>query len=83
VGSAVLLDEQEQQITNAQVSLASIDVTDGTWQGYVHGIDPSTLDGREITVALPGGMTGHARVIVDITGASPIIRLVGVGPGPL
>ena len=83
VGSAVLLDENEQQITNAEVSLASINVSDGTWQGYVHGIDASALDGREVTVALPGGTKGHAKVIVDLTGSSPIIRLKGVGPGPL
>jgi hypothetical protein len=83
VGSAVLLDENEEQIACAEVSLASINVSDGTWQGYVHGVDAGLLDGREITVALPGGTKGHARVIVDLTGSSPIIRLKGVGPGLL
>lgn len=83
VGSAVLLDENQHEITSAQVSLATIDVTDGTWQGYAHGIDPSILADREVTVALPGGTTGQARVQVDLTGASPVIRLVGVGRGPL
>ena len=83
VGSAVLLDENEEQIASAEVSLASIDVTDGTWQGYVHGVDADLLEGREITVALPGGTKGHAQVIVDLTGTSPIIRLKGVGRGPL
>lgn len=79
----MLLDEHEQPITNAEVSLASIDVSDGTWQGYVHGVDAELLDGREITVALPGGTKGHAQVIVDLTGQSPVIRLKGVGPGLL
>jgi hypothetical protein len=83
VGSAVLLDEEHEQIAQAEVSLASINVSDGSWQGYVHGIDPAALEGREITVELPGGTTGQARVIVDLTKTPAVIRLVGIGPGPL
>src|SRR5262245_23458841 len=55
VGSAILLDDDEAEITAAQVSLATIDVVNGTWQGYAHGIDASALDGQEITVSLPTG----------------------------
>lgn len=83
MGSAILLDENDQQIAAANVSLASIDVTDGTWQGYAHGVDPAMLEGREITVSLPTGTTGRARVVVDLTGREPVIRLIGVGRGPL
>ena len=83
VGAAVLLDADDSQIGSAQVSLATIDVSDGTWQGYAHGIDPALLEGREITVTLPTGTKGRARVVIDLTGANPVIRLIGIGPGPL
>jgi hypothetical protein len=83
VGSAELLDGDDQHVLSAQVSLASIDVTDGSWQGYAHGIDAADLDGHDVTVSLPNGTTGRARVIVDLTGDTPIIRLKGIGPGPI
>ena len=83
VGSAVLLDADDVQIGSAQVSLATIDVSAGTWQGYAHGIDPALLQGREVIVTLPTGTKGRARVVVDLTAEKPVIRLIGIGPGPL
>ena len=83
VGEALLLDELESELGEAQVSLATIDATTGSWRGYAHGLDASLLDGREVWVRLPGGLSGKARVVLDLTGAEPIVTLVGVGPGPI
>ena len=41
------------------------------------------LDGREVFVELPVGVRGKARVVIDLTGAQPLVRLVGSGPAPV
>lgn len=82
-GSAVLLDEQQREISVAQVSLATTDLVEGGWRGYAYGIDLTAQDGHEIVVELPHGTSGRARVVIDLTADEPIVRLVGLGAGPI
>jgi hypothetical protein len=81
VGSAILLDDRDVEIASANVSLATVNLIDGTWQGYVHGIDASALAGREVMVMLPSGLHARARVVVDIPGERSPVRLVGIDTG--
>jgi hypothetical protein len=84
VGAAVLLDDHNAKLADVQVSLATADATGERWFGSVQGLDGHPeLDGHEVTIELPAGLTGKAKVVIDLTGAEPLIRLIGSGPAPV
>jgi hypothetical protein len=84
VGSAVLLDGHNDKLADVQVSLATADATGERWFGSVQGlVGHPELDGHEVIIELPAGLTGKAKVVIDLTGPEPLIRLIGSGPAPV
>jgi hypothetical protein len=84
VGTAVLLDDHNDKVADVRVSLARADADGDRWFGSVQGLDPELdLDGHDVFVELPVGSKGRAKVVIDLTGAEPLIRLVGTGPAPV
>ena len=84
VGSAVLRNGHNNKVADVQVSLATADATGERWFGSVQGLEGhNELDGREVTIELPAGLTGRAKVVIDLTGPEPLIRLIGNGPAPV
>lgn len=84
VGTAVLLDDHDDKLADVRVSLASADAAGDRWFGSVQGLaEDLKLDGTDVFVELPAGNRGKARVVIDLTGAEPLVRLVGNGPAPI
>jgi len=84
VGTAVLLDDHDAKLADVRVSLASADAAGDRWFGSVQGLaEDLKLDGTDVFVELPAGNRGKARVVIDLTGAEPLVRLVGNGPAPI
>ena len=82
VGVASLLDGNDAKVADVRVTLSAADVDH--WFGTVQGLDESLdLDGRDVVVELPAGVRGRARVVIDLTGEVPIVRLVGTGASPV
>lgn len=85
VGTAVLRGDNDDKLADVRVTLARADVSGDRWFGSVQGLDPTIpdLDGLEVVVELPAGLRGRARVVLDITGDVPLVRLVGMGAAPV
>jgi hypothetical protein len=83
VGAASLLDERDGKRADVRVTLARADVDGERWFGSVQGLEGTDLDGQDVVVELPAGFSGHARVVIDLTGDAPLVRLVGTGPAPV
>ena len=84
VGIAELLDHDDAKLADVRVTLARADAEGEHWFGAVEGLDDHLeLDGQDVIVQLPVGSRGHARVVIDLTGDVPVVRLVGSGPAPV
>jgi hypothetical protein len=85
VGSATLTDEHEGTLAEVTVTLATADALGERWFGSVQGLagNGTAIDGREVVVALPSGISGKARVVIDLTGPEPVVQLVGTGRAPV
>ncbi len=84
VGRVTVLDEQLGPIGTVGATLATTGETGGAWFGLLPtGLAGLVSNGDRVWVQLPNGLQGEARVIVDLTGAEPVIRLRGVGRAPL
>lgn len=81
VGAVTLVAERDpREHPGVEVTLASID---DRWFGTIQrGID-GLADGDLVTLRLPDGLEGTARVIIDLTGPDPHVRLHGMGRSPL
>jgi hypothetical protein len=83
-GAAVLFDEEHTKLADVQVSLATADAAGERWFGSVQGLEGhGELNGTEVVIELPAGLTGKAKVVIDLTGEEPLIRLIGSGPAPV
>jgi hypothetical protein len=69
-----------RQLDGVEVTLAA---ADDRWFGTVQAGGTGLLDGETVVVRLPSGLEGTARVVIDLTGPEPLIRLRGVGRAPL
>jgi hypothetical protein len=84
VGAAVLLDDHNAKLADVQVSLATADAAGERWFGSVQGLEGhGELNGADVVIELPAGLTGKAKVVIDLTGDEPLIRLIGSGPAPV
>ena len=85
VGTATLLDQQDGTQADVRVSLAAADNFGDRWFGTVQGLtgEGLTLDGHEVLVELPAGTRSRARVVIDLTGKEPVVRLIGTGRAPV
>ena len=84
VGAAILLDDHNDKLADVQVSLSTADASGDRWFGSVQGVGAdSGLDGRDVVIQLPAGLTGKAKVVIDLTTDEPLIRLIGSGPAPV
>lgn len=82
VGAASLLDADDSKVADVRVTLSAADVDH--WFGTVQGLDERLqLHGLDVTVELPAGVRGQARLVIDITGDAPLVRLVGTGTSPV
>jgi hypothetical protein len=85
VGSATLLDEGDGTVVDVRVALSTADPFGEKWFASVEGLADvgADFDGRDVLVSLPAGTKARARVVVDITGDEPVIRLVGTSRSPV
>src|SRR5687768_7074617 len=84
VGSATLLDEGDGTVIDVRVSLSTADARGERWFASVEGFDVDLEDnGRDVVVSLPAGTQARARLVVDITGDDPVVRLVGTSRSPV
>jgi len=84
VGSAILFDDHNAKLADVQVSLATADAAGERWFGSVQGFDGhDELNGADVVIELPAGLTGRAKVVIDLTREEPLIRLIGSGPAPV
>ena len=84
VGSATLLDEGDGTVIDVRVSLSTADFLGERWFASVEGLDVDLEDnGRDVVVSLPAGTQARARLVVDITGDEPVVRLVGTSRSPV
>lgn len=85
VGTATLLDQQDGTQADVRVSLAAADNFGERWFGTVQGLtgEGLTLDGHEVIVELPAGTRSRAKVMIDLTGKEPVVRLIGTGRAPV
>lgn len=85
LGSASLLDEGDGTVVDVRVTLSTADPQGEKWfasvQGFA-GVDAGH-DGRDVIVSLPTGTKSRARLVVDITGDEPVVRLVGISRSPV
>jgi hypothetical protein len=78
------LDDHNAKLADVQVSLATADASGERWFGSVQGFDGhDELDGHDVVIELPAGLSGKAKVVIDITGDEPLVRLIGSGPAPV
>jgi hypothetical protein len=81
VGNVTLVPQRDgRERDDIEVTLAA---TDDRWFGTVQGGVVDLLHGDLVVVRLPDGLEGTARVVIDLTGPEPTIRLRGVGRPPL
>ncbi len=81
VGSVTLVAERDsRERANVEVTLAA---TDDRWFGTVQSGVDDLVQGEMVVIRLPDGLEGTARVVIDLTGPEPTIRLRGVGRPPL
>jgi hypothetical protein len=85
VGSATLTDEHDGTLAEVKVTLATADALGEHWFGSVQGldVDGTEINGHEVVVSLPSGISGTAKVVIDLTGSEPLVRLVGTGRAPV
>jgi hypothetical protein len=76
----LVAERDRRERTQVEVTLAA---TEERWFGTVQSGVDDLVQGELVVVRLPDGLEGTARVLIDLTGPEPTIRLRGVGRPPL
>ena len=83
-GKAALIDQEHGRLDDVHVSLATADPMGEKWFGTVRGeFGHPELDGHDVIIELPAGMSGKVKVQIDLTRDDPVVRLIGSGPAPV